>query len=42
MLARETGAALLLASHDVELLRAKGVPMRRFAVRGVSVHLEAA
>jgi len=41
-LARDSGAALLIVSHDVDLLRAKGVPLRHCAVHGDTVHLEAA
>jgi subfamily B ATP-binding cassette protein MsbA len=40
-LARGSGAALVIVSHDVELLRAKGVPLRRCAVHGDTVRLEA-
>lgn len=36
------GAALLIVSHDIDLLRAKGVPLRHCAVREAVVHLEAA
>lgn len=41
-LARDSGAALLLVSHDIALLQAKGVPLRHCAVRGDTVFLEAA
>lgn len=41
-LARNSGAAIVIVSHDVELLRAKGVPLRRCAVQGDTVRLEAA
>jgi putative ABC transport system ATP-binding protein len=41
-LARSSGAAIVIVSHDVELLRAKGVPLRRCAVHGDTVRLEAA
>jgi putative ABC transport system ATP-binding protein len=40
-LAQGSGAALAIVSHDVELLRAKGVPLRRCAVHGDTVRLEA-
>jgi putative ABC transport system ATP-binding protein len=40
-LARSSGAAIVIVSHDVELLRAKGVPLRRCAVHGETVRLEA-
>ena len=35
-LARSSGAAIVIVSHDVELLRAKGVPLRRCAVHGAA------
>jgi putative ABC transport system ATP-binding protein len=41
-LARNSGAALLIVSHDIALLRHKLVPLRRCAVHGDTVHLEAA
>jgi putative ABC transport system ATP-binding protein len=41
-LARDSGAALLIVSHDIALLRDKQVPLRRCAVHGDTVHLEAA
>lgn len=40
-LARSSGAAVVIVSHDVELLRTKGVPLRRCAVHGDTVRLEA-
>jgi putative ABC transport system ATP-binding protein len=40
-LSRCSGAAIVIVSHDVELLRAKGVPLRRCAVHGDTVRLEA-
>jgi putative ABC transport system ATP-binding protein len=40
-LARDSGAALLIVSHDVDLLREKGVPLRHCVVHGAAVHLEA-
>jgi putative ABC transport system ATP-binding protein len=41
-LARDSGTALLIVSHDLALLRAKNVPLRACAVHGDTVHLEAA
>jgi putative ABC transport system ATP-binding protein len=41
-LARDSGAAVLIVSHDIDLLRAKRVPLRRCVVHGDGVHLEAA
>jgi ATPase subunit of ABC transporter with duplicated ATPase domains len=41
-LARDSGAALVVVSHDVELLRAKRVPLRRCVPHGNTVHLEPA
>jgi putative ABC transport system ATP-binding protein len=41
-LARDSGTAVLIVSHDIELLRAKRVPLRRCVVHGDGVHLEAA
>jgi putative ABC transport system ATP-binding protein len=41
-LARDSGAALVVVSHDVELLRAKRVPLRRCVPHGNTVHLESA
>lgn len=41
-LATRHGAALLIVSHDVDLLRAKRVPLRHCSVRDGAVHLEAA
>lgn len=40
-LAHGSGAALVIVSHDIELLRAKSVPLRRCAVHGDTVRLEA-
>jgi len=39
-LARDSGAALLIVSHDIALLQAKGVPLRRCAVHDGVVQLE--
>lgn len=39
-LTRDSGAALVVVSHDVALLRDKGVPLRRFKVRGDTLHLQ--
>ncbi|MBX3604746.1 MAG: ATP-binding cassette domain-containing protein [Piscinibacter sp.] len=41
-LARDSGAALLIVSHDLPLLRAKGVPLRACAVQGDTVVLQEA
>jgi putative ABC transport system ATP-binding protein len=41
-LSRDSGAALVVVSHDVDLLRDKRVPLRRCVVRDDGVHLEAA
>ncbi|KQP11870.1 ABC transporter ATP-binding protein [Pseudorhodoferax sp. Leaf267] len=41
-LAATSGAALLLVSHDLALLRAKGVPLRHCSVQAGVVRLEAA
>ena len=41
-LAANSGAALLLVSHDLDLLRAKGVPLRHCSVQGGVVQLEPA
>jgi len=41
-LARDSGAALLVVSHDIDLLRDKNVPLRHCAVHGDTVMLEAA
>jgi putative ABC transport system ATP-binding protein len=41
-LARDSGAALLLVSHDLALLRAHGVPLRHCRVHGDAVWLEPA
>ena len=41
-LARDSDTALLVVSHDVALLRAKGVPLRHCLVHDATVHLEAA
>ena len=39
-LARDSAAALLIVSHDLALLRAKGVPLRACTAHGDTVHLE--
>ena len=39
-LARDSGAALVIVSHDLELLREKQVPLRACVVRGQAVVLE--
>jgi putative ABC transport system ATP-binding protein len=41
-LARDSGAAVLIVSHDIDLLRAKRVLLRRCIAHGDGVHLEAA
>lgn len=41
-LARDSGAALLIVSHDIELLERRQIPLRRCAVRGGTVCLEPA
>lgn len=41
-LARDSGAALLVVSHDIELLQAKRVPLRHCAMHGSVVRLEQA
>jgi putative ABC transport system ATP-binding protein len=41
-LSRSSGAAIVIVSHDIELLRARGVPLRRCAVHADTVQLEAA
>lgn len=41
-LARDSGAALVIVSHDLDLLREKGVPLRACAVQGGSVVLQEA
>ena len=40
-LARDSGAAVLIVSHDIDLLRAKRVPLRRCVAHADGVHLEA-
>jgi putative ABC transport system ATP-binding protein len=40
-LARDSGAAVLIVSHDIDLLRDKRVPLRRCVVHDDGVHLEA-
>ena len=41
-LARDSGAALLVVSHDVALLESRHIPLRRFALRDGVVALEGA
>jgi putative ABC transport system ATP-binding protein len=38
-LAHDTGAALVLVSHDLALLRSRAVPLRRCVAQGGTVHL---
>ena len=40
-LARDSGAAVLIVSHDIDLLRAKRIPLRRCVAHAHGVHLEA-
>lgn len=41
-LAHDSGAGLLVVSHDVELLESRRIPLRHFASRGGTVRLEGA
>jgi putative ABC transport system ATP-binding protein len=41
-LARDSGAALLVVSHDVALLESRHIPLRPFALRGGVISLEGA